>query len=78
MLVVIIGFGLMSSKENGQKVAEFSQTWIWLSLVLYVVGIGVSHGVMIPTVKKMDATMEQLNALGPPPAGAAASGPRRW
>src|SRR5258707_13369992 len=57
------------------KAFTFSQTWIWLSLVLYVVGVGVSHGVMIPTVKKMDATMQELNAMGAPPAGAGAACP---
>ena len=60
---------------TSDKVFKFSQTWIWLALLLYVIGIGVTHAVMIPTVKKMEATMEELNAMGPPPAGAAPSGP---
>jgi uncharacterized membrane protein len=60
---------------TSDKAFKFSQTWIWLALLLYVIGIGVSHGVMIPTVNKMEATMEELNAMGPPPAGGAPSGP---
>lgn len=28
-------------------------TWIWLSIVLYVVALGVSHGVMVPNGRKM-------------------------
>jgi uncharacterized membrane protein len=60
---------------TSDKVFKFSQTWIWLALALYVVGIGVSHGVMFPTVKRMEATMNELIAMGPPPAGAAGSGP---
>jgi uncharacterized membrane protein len=65
--VPIFGILLVVTSD---KAFKFSQTWIWLALLLYLVGIGVSHGVMIPTVKKMEATMEELNALGPPPAGA--------
>lgn len=60
---------------TSDKAFKFSQTWIWLALLLYLVGIGVSHGVMVPTVKKMEATMEELNAMGPPPAGAAGGPP---
>jgi uncharacterized membrane protein len=49
---------------------EFEQTWIWLSMALYVVGIGVSHGVLLPTVKRMGVLMRELVDAGPPAAGA--------
>lgn len=49
------------------EVIEFDQTWIWLSIVLYVVALGISHGVAIPTAKRMQALMRELNAMGPPP-----------
>ena len=49
---------------------EFSQTWIWLSMVLYIVGIGVSHGVLLPAVKRMGVLMRELVDAGPPAAGA--------
>ena len=58
------------------KALKFSQTWIWLAFVLFVIGIGVSHGVMIPAVNKMEAAAEELNAMGPPPAGAAGPPPQ--
>jgi uncharacterized membrane protein len=47
---------------------SFSDTWIWLSMALYVVGIGVSHGVLIPGAKKIIALMVDMES-GPPPAG---------
>jgi uncharacterized membrane protein len=47
---------------------KFSQTWIWLSLILYVIGIGLSHGVLWPTVKRMGVLMREMLAA-PPPAG---------
>ena len=34
---------------------EFDQTWIWLSLALYVVAVGLSHAVMFPGAKRMQA-----------------------
>ena len=54
---------------------EFSQTWVWLAIVLYIVGIGVSHGVLLPAVKRMGVLMRELVDAGPPPAGAAPAGP---
>ena len=53
----------------------FSQTWVWLSVVLFVVSLGVSHGVLLPRVRRMNALGEELAAAGPPPAGAPAGPP---
>lgn len=47
---------------------SLGQTWVWLSLVVYVIGIGVSHSVMIPGARRMNALMLELEQ-GPPPAG---------
>jgi uncharacterized membrane protein len=41
---------------------EWSQTWVWLSIVLYVVALGISHAVQIPSAKRMN----ELMASGPP------------
>jgi uncharacterized membrane protein len=54
---------------------EWGDTWVWLSMVLYLAGIGISHGVLMPNVKGMIGLMEQLAHMGPPPAGSAAGGP---
>src|SRR5206468_4761644 len=40
VLVVIAGMGLMSMKEDGHRLGEFSDTWIWLSLVLWLAAMG--------------------------------------
>lgn len=68
--VFILGFAALGMSDDRW---EFSQTWIWLSVLLYIVGIGLSHGIVIPNAKRMNALMEEL-AVGPPP-GAAAGGP---
>jgi uncharacterized membrane protein len=55
-------------------VIKFSELWVSLSFLLYIVGIGLSHGVLIPTEKKMLRLQEELlagggapGAGGPPP-----------
>jgi uncharacterized membrane protein len=47
---------------------KFSQTWIWLALLLYVAALGISHGLMVPNSKKILALMNEIEQ-GPPPAG---------
>ena len=41
---------------------EWGQTWVWLSIVLYVVALGISHGMQIPSSKRIN----ELMASGPP------------
>jgi uncharacterized membrane protein len=53
---------------------DFSQTWVWLALLLYVIALGIVHGIMVPNVKKMIELQRELVSMGPP-AGAPAGGP---
>jgi hypothetical protein len=32
---------------------KFSQAWIWISILLYIVALGIAHGVMMPSGKRM-------------------------
>ena len=43
---------------------EWSQTWVWLSIVLYIAALGISHAVQIPSGRRMN----ELMAQGPPNA----------
>jgi len=61
---------LLSSKQW-----KFEQFWIWASMALYIIGIGLSHGVLRPNVRRMQALMGELAEGGPPPGGAATGGP---
>ena len=70
--VPVLGIGLVLMSDGNWT---FGQTWVWLSLLLYLIGIGVSHAVLIPAEKRMNALAAELVAMGPPPAGAAAGGP---
>jgi hypothetical protein len=73
--VFVFGFLLVLSSDD---VWEFKQTWIWLAMALYVVGLGVSHGVLLPAVKRMGVLMRELVDAGPPAAGAPAGRRHRW
>jgi hypothetical protein len=68
----VFGFLLVLTSDD---VIEFSQTWVWLAMALYIVGLGVSHGVLRPAVKHMGVLMRELVDAGPPTAGAAPTGP---
>ena len=54
--------GILMLVSNDGHGFEFSDTWVWLSIVLYVVALGISHGVMVPSSKRMIALMSS----GPP------------
>ena len=62
--VFVFGFLLVLTSDDAW---EFSQTWIWLAMALYIVGLGVSHGVLLPAVKRMGVLMRELVDAGPPP-----------
>ncbi|HET7654443.1 MAG TPA: DUF2269 family protein [Acidimicrobiales bacterium] len=70
--VFILGFAALGMSDDRW---EFSQTWVWLSVLLYIVGIALSHAIVLPNAKAMNALMDEL-AAGPPPgaAGAGAAG----
>ena len=70
--VPVFGILLLLMSDDFYK---FSQAWISASFLLYIVGLGLSHGVLRPNVKKMHALMRELVTMGPPAAGAAAGRP---
>jgi uncharacterized membrane protein len=52
--VFVFGIALVGMSDDA---FEYGQTWVWLSIVLYLVGIGLSHGVLKPAVKRMGDAM---------------------
>lgn len=57
------------------KTWSFGDNWIVASIVLYTLGVGLSHGLLTPSVRRIVALQEELVAMGPPPTGAAAAQP---
>lgn len=55
VLVIVFGFGLMSSKDDGHQVAKISETWIWLSALLWLVAVALVLGLLAPTLDKATA-----------------------
>ncbi len=65
-LTAVWGLGLVGLSD---KVWKFSQTWVWLALVVYVIALGISHGMLMPRVKKLLAGMRAaVTGGGAPPA----------
>ena len=64
-LTGLIGFGLISMGDW-----EWGAAWIWLSIVLWVVSVGLLHGMIIPAEKALaggDASaLAKVKQLGPP------------
>lgn len=65
-LAVIFGFGLMSSPApwgtGDQKVASFSEPWLWISLILWFVAILLALMVIVPA---LDDAAENVKAGKP-------------
>jgi hypothetical protein len=66
-IYAVFVFGLITGLL-GDPFIKFDQTWLWLSVVLYIIAIGISHGLLLPAVKRMGALMREVEA-GPPPVG---------
>ena len=69
--VFVFGFILVAA-SNAWK---FSQTWVWLAMTFYVIALGVSHGMLLPAVRRMGVLMKELAAAGPPPGANPSQGP---
>jgi hypothetical protein len=70
--VFVFGILLVLTSDDAWK---FSQTWVWLAMALYIVALAVSHGILLPTVKRMGVLMREMVDAGPPAGGAPAGPP---
>jgi hypothetical protein len=55
VLVVVFGFGLMSATDadTHKKVGEFSNTYIWLSALLWLAAMAIVLAVLVPRLEKV-------------------------
>lgn len=77
VLVVIAGMALMSlddPDDKTRKIGEFSQTWIWLSVVLWLVAIAIVLAVIVPILNKATTLIQQQGSVVTLTARVAASG----
>lgn len=61
-LVPLFGFGLVGLSD---KVWKFSQTWVWLSIILYVAALAVSYLLLQPRVKQLLSLQREMVEAGP-------------
>ncbi|HET8602875.1 MAG TPA: DUF2269 family protein [Marmoricola sp.] len=75
LLVVVLGFGLMSAKGPDHRPAgEFSDLWIWLSLLLWLVAVALTLGLLVPTLDRATAAVGRGEAVRQLTGRVAASG----
>jgi hypothetical protein len=74
VLVVVLGFGLASAKRHGKTVAEFDETWIWLSALLWLVAVVLVLAVLVPSLTKAGELIGRPHPTAPPTARIAATG----
>jgi len=76
LLVVFFGFGVMSmdSPYRPGKVAELSETWIWLSALLWLVAVGIALAVTAPALQLATTRLARGEAVDSLSAKVAASG----
>ena len=63
--VPILGILLIVASDDAWK---FDQKWISFSFLLYLIGLGLSHGLLRPAVKRANALTAQLAGAGPNPS----------
>ena len=68
--VFVLGLALVAMGNNH---FSFGQTWIWVSTALYVIGLGLSHGVLRPRAKRLNALLVDVAAGAGPPSEAQAA-----
>jgi hypothetical protein len=53
----------MSQKRSGRRLAEIGDTWIWLSVVLWLVAVGIVLAVIVPTLDKATRLIEGQSSV---------------
>jgi uncharacterized membrane protein len=74
VLVIVFGFGVMSSKRHGHTVADFGDPYIWISALLWLIAVALVMGVIVPALRQATVKIEAGEAVDAFTARVAASG----
>ena len=77
IVVVVLGMGLMSQEapwDKTRNVAEMGDTWIWLSLLLWVGAMALALGLLAPALSRAAAEIGGSGSAGPLVGRVAAAG----
>jgi uncharacterized membrane protein len=69
-IYAVFVFGILLVLTAEDNTFDFADTWVWLSIVLYVIALGFSHGVQTKNAKRMNELAAEMVNAGPPPEGA--------
>src|SRR3954471_6532585 len=69
--VFVLGMALVGMSDKQWK---FSQSWLPISVVLYIIALGIAHGVLIRGHKRMIVLQGELVSAPASPAGVASGG----
>jgi hypothetical protein len=64
-LIPVFGILLVLASDKG---IEFSDLFVWLSLLLFIIALGISHSVLIPGHKRINGLLLEMEQ-GPAPVG---------
>lgn len=56
LIVVVLGFGALGMSDKKDHFS-FSSTWVWLSLVAYVVSMVITLAVVVPALRRSAAAL---------------------
>lgn len=70
--VLVFGVLLVLTSDGA---LSFGDVWVSTAMGLYVIAVGLSHGVLVPNAKRMNELMGQLAGTGPTPPQGATAGP---
>lgn len=73
-IYAVFVFGFFIPFANGGP-NDFQETWLWLSIALYVLALAISTFAHSPNLRRMNDLSRELVEAGPPPAGATGGGP---
>jgi uncharacterized membrane protein len=73
-LVVIAGMALMSQKQHGERIADFGDTWIWLSVLLWAIATAIVLLVLVPTLNRASDLIQAQDSVVTLTARVAAAG----
>lgn len=74
VLVVLTGMALASTKENGHEVARFSETWIWVALILWLAAVAITLAVVVPGLRRAEAMLSRSEPVAALAGRVAAAG----
>jgi hypothetical protein len=67
-IYAVFVFGVLMVLFSPYDRYGFDTTFVWVSMLLYLIGIAISVGVLQPNVRRIAALSVELVAMGPPPA----------